>query len=210
MKTLSVVVLVMIAMIGLGSYGYYANSLDGFTAHQAITRTLLNAEIVADQSTAIGRVIMTGGKTPADAMGLVVHEHTYTYRLVARRPIPLFWHSYNTGTCTPYSTKSVLGTVTYRAHRYNAMPGADNLATDASIVCGCAMSPDAASVAVTFSDTTTLSTPIHNGAFFLVNDNVAPACTIQTMNAAGAVIETSPVHYTEKDGTWQHTKPCDP
>ena len=29
------------------------------------------------------------------------------------------------------------------------------------------------------------------------------------MNATGDVIETSPVHYTEKDGNWQHTEACD-
>ena len=72
MKTLSVVGAVMITLVELGLYGYYTIRFDGFTSRQTITRTILNAEIVADQSTAIGRVIMTGGKTPHDAMGLNV------------------------------------------------------------------------------------------------------------------------------------------
>jgi len=36
MKTLSVVVLAMIAMVGLGLYGYYTTCLDGFTSRQMI------------------------------------------------------------------------------------------------------------------------------------------------------------------------------
>ena len=208
MKVVLMVGAVMIALVGIGLYSYYHNSLDGFTAHQAITRTAGGGEILDDVDSAIGRVVISRGAR-TDHYGLFLHDYIYSYTVVARRAMPLFWYSYNGGTCTPYSTKNVLATVTYRAHRYNAMLGADNLAADASIVCGYAMSPDAASVAVTWSDATTLTAPVLNGAFFLVNDNVAPACIIQIMNATGDVIETSPVHYTEKDGNWQHTEACD-